>query len=211
MSEKPYQRCPDELREPIWNAGRFTAHQFFRVAAWKSASGLGLLTLNSEAEIVERTENAVSAIRPWRRIDLLNDDIDWEAWHLAVATAVGRKAKGGRPATGLLAIYGVEYPRATAFISFLAPAAFPVIDQWTVKAVYGKEVYGKKSKWMCAAAYKHFAKELVSNAAHFPGYSTVHEIDQEVMNRGKRCEQRYGHTSRPCSCYSTNWPVPLEG
>ena len=32
---------------------------------------------------------------------------------------------------------------------------------------------------MCAAAYKHFAKELVSNAAHFPGYSTVHEIDQK--------------------------------
>ena len=62
--------APMNWCEPIWNAGDLQHHQFFRVAAWKSASGLGLLTLNSEAEIVERTENAVSAIRPWRRIDL---------------------------------------------------------------------------------------------------------------------------------------------
>lgn len=206
VPQEKYHRCPDELRDPIWNAGRFTTHQFFRVAAWKSARGLALLTLNSESEIAERTENAITAIREWRNTKILTERIDWEAWKLAVSTAIGSDADG----TGLLGLAGVGYPRATAFISFLAPAAFPIIDKWTVKAVYGNDVYGEPKRWQRAVAFREFAKELVSNAVHFPACSTVHDIDQYVMNTAKRCEQKYGHISRPCSCYSTSWPVSLQ-
>ena len=212
MSEKPYQRCPDELRDPIWNAGRFTAHQFFRVAAWKSAQGLGLLTLNSEAEIAEGTENAIAAIRGWRNTNILTEAVDWEAWNLAVATAIGRKGEPGEAVpsgTGLLRLSGVGYPRATSFLAFLAPAAFPVIDQWTVKAIYGDQVY-RNGKWRRAAVYKHFTNELVSNAHHFPSCSTVHRVDQMVMDIAMECERKYGHVTRPCSCYPTRWPVPLS-
>lgn len=141
----------------------------------------------------------------WRSTNILTQEIDWEAWKLAVANAIGSEPDG----TGLLGLEGVGYPRATAFIAFLAPAAFPVIDKWTVKAIYGNQAYAKTSKWMRAAAYKHFASELVSNSSHFPSCSTVHDIDQKVMNTARRCERQYGHTSRPCTCYATNWPIPL--
>ena len=56
----------------------------------------------------------------------------------------GRARKAVPSGTGLLRLSGVGYPRATSFLAFLAPAALPVIDQWTVKAIYGDQVWERQ-------------------------------------------------------------------
>lgn len=137
MRARPsYQHEPFHLREAIWSRGYMTALQMLRIAAWKSARGLALLTLNDEDLIRLRTADAFDAIRPWRAADVLNAPVDWDAWREMVAHAVGSK----QGQTGLLALEGVGYPMASAFLALLAPAAFPVIDRWAVHGVYGPTI-----------------------------------------------------------------------
>lgn len=175
----------------------------FRVAAWKSAQGLASLTLNTEDDILKRTAHAIDAIRNWRNTDVLKERVDWDAWDDTVATAIGSKQAN----TGLLGLTGVRYPRATAFLAFLAPAAFPVIDKWTIEAVFGDAIYRTHGRWERSIAYTHFTRELVNNRKYFPGCATVHDIDQAVMEAAMKCERQHRHASRPCTCYPTKWPI----
>lgn len=172
-----YQEEPsDLLRSEAFDVGRLSPLSLFRIAAWKSARGLASLTLNSEADISAWTAVAVEAIRPWRHADVLANETDWDAWQVTAATAVGR----AQPGSGLLALDGVGYPMATAILAFLAPGAFPVIDRWTTKAVFGVDkVDGTIAK---AAVYRRFAQRLTEVRALYPGCRSIHELDQAIMN-----------------------------
>lgn len=172
----------------------------FRVAAWKSARGLPSLTLNTEDAIATRTAAAISAIAPWRDSNVLKGEVDWCAWRNAAATAIGSKADR----TGLLGLEGFGYPMASAFLSFLIPAAFPVIDRWTVEAVYGAAIVRKTGIWHRSRVYVHFAQELVERQDSFANAQNIHRVDQAVMNRAMAC----AHGERPCVCYPY-WPVDL--
>jgi hypothetical protein len=189
MAARPtYQTEPAALCELIWDQGSITALQMMRIAAWKSARGLASLTLNSEEAIRTWTESALSAIRPWRDADVLVQDVDWIAWREAAAMAIGSKRKG----TGLLALDGFGYPMASAFLALLAPSAFPVIDRWTVKALYGAAT----GNFQRSLVYVHFAQTLASHAVRFPWARTIHQVDQAVMAAALGC----AHDERPCEC-----------
>ncbi|WP_156656010.1 hypothetical protein [Mycobacterium sp. 852002-51971_SCH5477799-a] len=199
MAGKSYQEEPgDDIRESIWETGRLSALQMFRVAAWKSARGLPSLTLNTEDAIATRTAAAMSAIASWRDRNVLKEEVDWGVWRSAAATAIGSKADR----TGLLGLEGFGYPMASAFLSFLVPTAFPVIDRWTVEAVYGANIVKKTGVWHRSRVYAHFAQELVERQDLFADAQNIHRVDQTVMNRAMACR----HSERPCVCYPS-WPV----
>jgi len=62
----------------------------------------------------------------------------------------------------------------------LAPSAFPVIDQWTVIAIFGDD-FGLR--WQRATAYTAFTRRLRELASTFcPDARTILEVDQRVMN-----------------------------
>jgi hypothetical protein len=199
MAARPaYQHeLGDDFRDAVWSSGRFSALQMFRVAAWKSARGLASLTLNTEDEIARHTSEAMKAVAPWRKSDVLKDGVDWQRWRDDAATAIGSKRAG----TGLLGLEGFGYPMASAFLAVLAPGAFPVIDVWTVRAVYGADV-SKTQSWHRFVVYVHFTQELVRRQEDYADAPTVHRIDQAVMSRAMNCQ----HSVRPCACYPY-WPV----
>ena len=189
MRARPsYQHEPFHLREAIWSRGYMTALQMLRIAAWKSARGLASLTLNDEDLIRLRTADAFDAIRPWRAADVLNAPVDWDAWREMVAHAVGSK----QGQTGLLALEGVGYPMASAFLALLAPAAFPVIDRWAVHGVYGPTI----GNYQTSLVYTDFAQALAARRGCFATANTIHELDQAVMTAAMNCS----HDLRPCDC-----------
>lgn len=199
MAGKRYQAEPDEdFRESVWESGHFSPLQMFRLAAWKSAMGLASLTLNSEDAIVCSTSAAITVIAPWRCTNVFSGEVDWDIWRDTIAAAIGSQ----RDRTGLLALEGFGYPMASAFLSFLAPGAFPVIDRWTVQAVYGAAVAKRTGVWQRSLVYTHFAKQLVSRRNNFPDVPNIHRLDQVVMNQAMSC----GHMDRPCECFPS-WPV----
>lgn len=187
----------DELRELIWNAGRITPLQLFRIAAWKSAKGLAPISLNSEELIADVTAATLATIAPYRDVDALRDDVDWGAWESAAATAIGRSSKGRSSAgTGLLALSGFGYAMSTAFLSWLAPAAFPVMDKWTNLAVFGR---GLGQRWERAAVYSVFAQRLGVVAPELVEWDTrptIHQVDVAVMNAMIGC----AHPRDECTC-----------
>lgn len=201
MTGKAYQVEPgDDFRELLWENGYFSPLQMFRLAAWKSAQGLASLTLNTEDAIADTTGAALTAIAPCRHLDVFNGETDWAAWRETAAKAIGSKTQG----TGLLGLAGFGYPMASAFLSFLAPGAFPVIDRWTVAAVYGAPVAARTSVWHRSLVYAHFAEQLVTQRNDFPDAINIHRLDQAVMNKAMSCK----HTDCRCDCFPS-WPVEL--
>lgn len=193
MSGRPkYQEEPAELRGPIWESGVIAPLQLMRIAAWKSARGLASLTLNREDEIKSRSADLLAAIEPFRDVDVIREQLDseeWERWRQAVATGVGSKQNG----TGVLGLDGFGYPMASALLALLAPTAFPVIDRWTVKAVYGSA----SGNYQRSVVYADFTRHLVELAsAHYPEAAHVHQVDQLIMNAAMDCK----HDHHPCEC-----------
>lgn len=198
MGKRYHDEPDDNFREQIWTRGHFSALELFRLAAWKSAQGLASLTLNTEEAIACRTSAAMEVIAPWRETDVLRSEVDWRAWSDTASTAIGSK----REHTGLLGLEGFGYPMASAFLSYLVPAAFPVIDRWAVKAVYGSSVAQSAGVWHRWLVYAHFGQQLVNRQGDFPDAPNIHRVDQAVMNRAMNCS----HRERPCACFPY-WPV----
>lgn len=192
MNGRPnYQLEPTELREPIWESRVIVPLQLMRIAAWKSARGLAPLTMNSDHVIRTRTGQLIETIEPFRHVDVVRAQLDvdgWETWRQAVAAGVGSKSLR----TGLLGLEGFGYPMASAFLALLAPAAFPVIDRWTLRAVYGST----SGNFQRSVVYADFAQHLVRHAGHYPDAAGIHEIDQLVMNAAMNCK----HDLRGCAC-----------
>jgi hypothetical protein len=191
MLRRPeYQREPEELRDQIWSAGAIAPLQLFRIVAWKSAKGLAPLSLNSEEQIHTISASAISSIESWRRIDVLTDDVDWSQWRTDVSTSIGRAKT-----SGLLALHGVGYPVATAILSLLAPSAFPVIDRWTIGALYES----MPRNWRSSEFYRHFTQRLTEVAHHYPDCQSVHRVDQAVMNHAMSTQELPFHRVLPPS------------
>jgi hypothetical protein len=189
MSYRPrYQQEPTDLRAEIWAEGVISPLQLFRIVAWKSAQGLAWVTLNSEDDIALRSSECLEAIVNWRTKDIRDSDADWVNWEIVVRGAVGTKD----PPKGLFGLAGVRYPVASAILSLLAPQAFPVIDRWAIKGIYGRQIRSFHTAWF----YRDFTEQLVRISDRFPDCRTIHEVDQAVMNAARFC----GHAERPCRC-----------
>lgn len=173
-----YQLFPTEVaaawdRDPAC----LTPLELFRVAAWKSAKSLAPLTLNTEADIAERTAHAMREITSLRgRVVVgLDDDATWAEWCDAARRAIGDASTG----TGLLGLEGVGYPVATAILCALDPIVWPVMDRWAAQTVFA----GKKSDWKHAAAYAAYARHLATQGAfHWGDQRSIHELDLKAMN-----------------------------
>lgn len=190
MSSKPaYQVEPVDLRPTIWERGHVEPWELLRICAWKSAQGLANLAMNDEEDIRSRTRNACSALREFQQHDVLAAPPNWDHWQERVAVAVGAK----KARTGLLGLHGVGYPVATAVLAILNPAAFPVMDRWAVRYLYGTEV--RPASYEHAAKYRTYAEDLVyARDALIPGQndspSSIHDLDQQAMRRGMDGQSR---------------------
>ena len=167
----------------IWSRGYLTGFDLCRIGAWKSAQSVALLTVNDETQIEIVTRKSLTAIREFREVDVVNDVVDWGSWRVAVSTAIGQSRK--KPATGLLSLYGVGYPMATALLAVMAPRAFPVLDKWALSQTIGiPPREAGASRWHTAETYMGYCKQLATDdRAEFKGLS-IHQRDQWMMNRG---------------------------
>lgn len=189
MGRFSYQDEPgEELRAQVWAAREFTPLQLFRVGAWKSAQGLGHLTVNPPGAIEERTRSAMQLLEPINGVDVLDMGLGWGGWSTWETAAKSAMCE-------LFELDGVRYRMGTAILCFLAPAAFPVIDRHTAWAVWGPV---SSTRWSHTGTFTQYTRRLVEVHATVPEYSslkTVHEVDQRVMNiaqgRGTNPREEY--------------------
>jgi hypothetical protein len=89
--------------------------------------------------------------------------------------------------SGLLGLEGVGYPMATALLAYLAPKVWPVIDKWTLLAIFGDDA---GTRWHGATAYTAFTRRLCELAPNqYPDCLTVHDVDMAVMNQIMGCNE----------------------
>lgn len=184
MMRKKFQaEMSQEFVNRIWTRGYLTGFDLCRIGAWKSAQSVALLTVNDESQIEVVTRESLTAIKKFRNVDVVNEAVDWSSWRVAVSTAIGQSRK--KPATGLLSLYGVGHPMATALLAVMAPTAFPVLDRWAVSQVFGvTPAEGRESKWHSADNYMDYCRRLATDRRNELRAMNVHRRDQWMMNWG---------------------------
>jgi hypothetical protein len=181
---KRYHEPPIDAQAAAWNRGFMTPLEVLRCAAWKSALGLGELTLNTEEAFRDITAEAMAAISSWRGTSAVgnNDDSFWTGWHATAAAAIGSNQL---PKAGLMRLNGVGYPMATALLCILDPEVWPVMDRWAVQTVFGLHADGSQYNaglWQRSIAYTAYARHLAVTGPDFwPEAATIHALDQAAM------------------------------
>jgi hypothetical protein len=181
-----YQHEPVELRQVITEQGYATPLQFMRIVAWKQAKGsLAYVTLNSEADIKRWTQAAVTAGKNLTGIDVLapSAGFSWSDWEKTTQTIIGINAnqapKHHCEPSGLLALCGVDYPVATAFLCILNPRAWPVMDRYSLETVFGD---GSPKHHYRAVHYRTFTEHLATEGRrHWSEAARIHDLDQSAM------------------------------
>lgn len=175
-----YQVEPVHLRQEIWEQGHITPWQLLRICSWKAAKGsLGYLCLNDEAAVIDRTTAACRHLGWTKDLDVGKADTDWDRWQDSVASAIGSKKNG----TGLLGLDGVGYPVATAVLCIINPMAFPVLDIYALRGVYGPAVK-RTSRYEGQQQYRTFAEDLIKADLGVDPTASIHARDQAAMRRG---------------------------
>lgn len=184
MPRKKFQsEISQDFANRIWTRGHLTGFDLCRIGAWKSALSVALLTVNEESQIEVVTRESLNAIKEFRDVDVVNDAVDWNLWSFAASTAIGQNRR--RPTTGLLSLYGIGYPMATAIMAVLAPMAFPVLDRWAVSQVFGVTPdEGRKRRWHSADIYMDYCRRLATDSRTEFNALNVHKRDQWMMNQG---------------------------
>jgi hypothetical protein len=175
-----HEPVPAALVARFWEQGEISPFQLMRVVAWKSAQPLAELSLNDEDMIRDRTRAAMRAIGQFRGVNVVTQQVDWQVWRDAAATAIGAERAG----TGLLGLRGVRYPVATAILAVLLPEVFPVMDRYAIAGVFGCSVKeGASAKWHRADKYRDYCQLLAAcERADVQQIRSVHERDQFFMN-----------------------------
>jgi len=99
-----HDEVPAPLVAKFWEQGEISPFQLMRVVAWKSAQPLAELSLNDEDLIRDRTRSAMLAIGQFRGSNVVTQQVDWQLWRDAAASAIGDERAG----TGLLGLRGVR-------------------------------------------------------------------------------------------------------
>jgi hypothetical protein len=176
MTRPEYQNPPESLVGPIWARGYIEAWELFRIAAWKSANGnLAWLSLEEPDHIASQTGKAIAYVAKYREssvVTLRDKPREWEAFLEATSWAVG-------DTSGLRFLRGIRLPTATAVLALLNPKAWPVIDRWGAKGVFGA---GSKAQLNKFATYRCYTEHLVDIQREKYPDKTIHQVDQEVMS-----------------------------
>lgn len=179
--KKYHDELPSEFAKSLWKQEEIRPLQLMRIVAWKSQRALAELTVNDENEILDRTHNAISAIRHLVDLNVVTAKaVDWQVWRDAAANAIGVKKSG----TGLLGLRGVSYPVATAILAILLPDVFPVMDRFAISSAFGITVKeGKSPRFHKADKYREYCERLVSSdMAGVKEITSIHKRDQFFMN-----------------------------
>ena len=193
-----YREEPVFLVDEILERGYISPWELLKIVSWKSAKGVALLSLNTEAEIVELTSEAVRDLTTgsWPYGALMDGNLNDEAWTLWeewVGQVIGadQMHSESRRATGLLRLHGVGYPVATAILAFLKPEVFPVMDKWAVETIFGESA--SRKRWQRKSKYREFAQLLVNpQIEDLQKVETLRGRDQKAMqlamdkNKGAR-------------------------
>ena len=193
-----YREEPVFLVDEILERGYISPWELLKIVSWKSAKGVALLSLNTEAEIVELTSETVRDLTTWSwpygaLIDGNMNDEAWTLWEEWVGQVIGadQMHSESRRATGLLRLHGVGYPVATAILAFLKPEVFPVMDKWAVETIFGESA--SRKRWQRKSKYREFAQLLVNpQIEDLQKVETLRGRDQKAMqlamdkNKGAR-------------------------
>ena len=193
-----YQEEPVFLVDGILERGYISPWELLKIVSWKSAKGVALLSLNTEAEIVELTSEAVRDLTTWSwpygaLMDGNLNDEAWALWEEWVGQVIGADQKHSKSgyATGLLRLHGVGYPVATAILAFLKPEVFPVMDKWAVETIFGEGA--SRKRWQRKSKYREYAQLLVNpQIEDLQKVATLRGRDQKAMqlamdkNKGAR-------------------------
>lgn len=80
---------------------------------------------------------------------------------------------------GLLALSGVDYPVATAFLCILNPGIWPVMDRYSLKTVFGT---GIPQHHYCASHYRAFTEHLANEGRRcWRQAAGIHDLDMFAM------------------------------
>jgi hypothetical protein len=183
-SQKPYQVLPDEFVNRLQRQSHIDAFDLCRIAAWKSAQSVALITTNDRSAIEEVTAAAKAALHRWLEPahNVIENTTEWTAYCDDVRTAVG----SAKRKTGLLALEGVGYPMASAILRIWNPKSFPVIDRHAQQAVwhYHPEVLPPGTQINNGDRYTAYARTLAAST-HFGDSRVVHERDKIAMEFGR--------------------------
>jgi hypothetical protein len=182
-----YQEEPVFLVDGILERGYISPWELLKIVSWKSAKGVALLSINTEAEIVEFTSEAVRDLTTWSwpygaLIDGNMNDEAWTLWEEKVGQVIGADQKRSESgcATGLLRLHGVGYPVATAILGFLKPEVFPVMDKWAVETIFGEGA--SRKRWQRKSKYREYAQLLVNpQIEDLQKVATLRGRDQKAM------------------------------
>ena len=164
MARPGYQEEPVHLGYLIWEKGFITPWQLLRIASWKSARGLGNLSLLEPRNIEVATGATVQAASPYRHATSPpSDDAFWqaseEAWR------------------HLDDLYGVDLPLASAVLCILNPCVWPVVDRRAAESVFGAPVHPRFD------FYRAYITRLAELLLEHAEIKTVHELDQALYRR----------------------------
>jgi hypothetical protein len=181
MRSRPrYQERPSALRDKLWDQGHIDVLSLFRILAWKSAKGLASATTNEPGRIEELTRKALESLLPYKNVQSppTNDDF-LAATHEALVGPDGK--------SGLIRLDGLRIPTASAVLSILNPAAWPIIDRWAYSALL--DVTPQRASQVIGwfKEYRTYSERLTLLLPRFPGLS-IHDLDQLAMNAGMRGE-----------------------
>lgn len=162
---------------PSGTGGHIEPWELFRVVAWKSAKGLPWLAVESVERIVAVTSEAVEVLMPFSNAiaaDQLEGEDKGRSFLQATCAALGPSGK----TAGLRRLRGVELPVATAVLSVLNPAAWPVIDRWALLSIF--EALPRNAAYRLDV-YQQYVRRLAElQRRDFKG-ETIHAVDQRAM------------------------------
>lgn len=181
-----YQYVSEELRAEILDAQHASAWKFLKIASWKSARNLALISLNSESAIETAMDNLLGLAIEYRDVDVVRDfrKTNWDKWQ--------RDAYWMFNETGFSKLDGVGYVVFTGVLGYLLPAAFPVMDRLTIGGVFGWEVAGRKNLWYRTPVYRTYAEHLAGLQTFGWSNLNVHERDIKVMDAMRPLEKSAG-------------------
>lgn len=156
MRKRPaYQERDNLLVVSIFTDGyQASAWDFLKIAAWKSARNLALISLNPKEKIDQAFKSLIDMLGTFPYEDTIKkfEYIDWSTWTTKVREMFLN--------TGISALDGVQFTAFSGLLGYLRPEIFPVIDIYTAEGIFGEKVARSRNLWANPEAYTTFTKQL---------------------------------------------------
>ena len=177
MRKRPaYQKRDNSLVEEIFSDGyQASAWDFLKIAAWKSARNLALISLNPKEKVNQSFKSLIELLGTFPYEDTVKefDSIDWSNW--------GKEVENLYSKTGISKLDGIQFTAFTGLLGYLRPAIFPVIDIYTAEGIFGGQVARNRNRWANSGAYTTFTRHLAGpSTSKLPDWlKKIPDIDKD--------------------------------